>query len=234
MEQSDKDFLDALNRRVRINEALRPDLLLAEIAGNEWYFEDVISDLTDEDPPSPVTERTEPIAIDEYLGIYLPEERRIKVFLKNVEPAGKRIKCDPEALRYVVHYHEQAHAIVHLGVSLDEKARALTDDQFRRDRFGELTSRFCAIEHALHEHLAQLMTYHALLRVREKLHDVSADLADDLLAAFTNLSKYQPAAYRVEPYLDVPLQRVIGSISLIRTGDLAGRLKPWRTIMQWK
>lgn len=209
-------------------------MLLTEISDDDCYLVDPRGGPTSEDPPRPVPERAETIGIDDYLGLYLPEEQLIKVFSKNIDVTSKRLNCSPFVLRYVVHYHEQAHALVHLGTYRKQKDKALTNGDFLREQLRDVTARFHRIEEGLQECLAQLLAYHAVQRVGEKLRRIGEhDLAADFLTVFATLMKIQPPRYRVEQYLEVPAERIIGSIELLRTGDLAARMSPWSTIMKW-
>ena len=229
-EDLSKTVMD-LNQVAQLYEVLRPDLLLPKVTDDYWYFED-ISGPTNEEPPEIVTDTTEPITIDRYLGLYLPERQEIKIFDENIQIVSRKLSCEPEVLQYVVRYHEQAHAIIHLGVNQQDRTRALADQDFRRQRLGELTSRFVKIDEDLGEHLAQLLTYHALLEVGNKLHELSLKSRfDSLLDVFEQLMNYQPAHYRVRPYLEVPRQRIVNTISLIKKGYLVGKLDPWLTII---
>ena len=84
------------------------------------------------------------------------------------------------------------------------------------------------------------MAHHQAVEQRlKKLSEDSEDrivckAAGRMLNIFNNLMRRQPREYRVEPYLEVPLERLRGTIQLIKKEELAGKVEPWREIMSWK
>src|SRR2546425_7341709 len=138
-------FMDALNQQVELYQSLRPDLLVVKVVGYSWYLDDATGGPTDESPPKLLMPETELIEIDEYLGLYLPSERKIKVFRENVRRAAEMLGCQERDLEYVVWYHEQAHAILHLGVPQDDRLRSLRDLDYKTHRLQELTETFDAV-----------------------------------------------------------------------------------------
>lgn len=233
--QSASEFGELLDRANRLYQALRPDLVTPTAAGYQCYFRDLRGGSTDESPPRMLTKDSELITIDEYLGIYIPSERQIKIFKANIITAAEMLGCEEEDLTYIVRFHEHAHAAIHLGVTDGERAQGILNAKLARSQFQSLTKVFARIEPFLQEHLAQLVTYHVLRTLCDtSQEDVVCEAAHRMLDVFSKLMRRQPPAYRVEPYLEASLERLRGSIHLIRKGYLVGKFDPWSEIMSWK
>ncbi len=85
----------------------------------------------------------------------------------------------------------------------------------------------------MHEHLAQLVTYHVLKRVSESFApEIVVNAAHRMLDVFNKLMRRQPASYRVDRYLGTPLTRLNGTIRLIKEESLAGTFTAWKNIME--
>lgn len=229
MQSEGSDMLERLNRRARQNDKLRADLLVRRVAGYE-YLIDPYGGQTNEPPPKPVPRDAELLTIDEYLGIYLPSGQHCKVFSRNVKVAAEMLGCSESDLEWVVRYHEEAHAVVHLGVPWSQRLRALKEEDYRAARLDELTASWNAIEPDLNEQLAQLLAYHCLKDLAAT-KDV-ADKADRMLDVFKKLMLRQPPCYNIRPYLEVSVDRLRVGLQLIKEGLLAPRLDPWGRLMR--
>jgi len=195
---------------------------------------------TDDKPPLQLCHTTEIIPIDGFLGLYDLEERKITIFNKGIERASKELRCNPEHLRYIVRLHEWSHAILHLGVDQEtaDKVYATKYDP-NNSTANKIIYRkqgkvYKSIENALHESLAQLLTYHSLKTAKENASKMEAKIViDKMLELFVKLCKCQPPEYRVEKYLDVPLTRLSESIRLIRKNWLKGVFDAWISVITW-
>lgn len=213
---------------------IRPDLLVKETAGFDAYVEDPKIEMTNEQPPVVLNDDDEVITIDDYLGVYLPEEKRVKVFSKNIETASKILECTALSLEYVVRYHEHAHAVIHLGTDRKNRIKALNNAEHKEQQLKELTEKYYRIEPNLHEQLAQLLTYHTLQSIKLKQkNDERKGVAQSLINTFERLSKRQPPQYRISSFINTPLQRIIDSLHFIRRGWLVGEIEPWKRMMLW-
>ncbi|HNK15496.1 MAG TPA: hypothetical protein PKH05_16550 [Nitrospira sp.] len=52
-----------------------------------------------------------------------------------------------------------------------------------------------------------------------------------MLDIFNKLMQRQPSEYRVERYLNAPLERLNTTIRLIKNKSLVGQFEPWNEIM---
>ena len=112
---------------------------------------------TEEDPPiSMASDEMErgPIEIDGLLGMYLPDQRLIKIYLRSIEVVSRSIRVEAEDLQFVVRAHEYAHALVHLGTEYAPKEW----DNFIADRL----EFFSKVSEEAHEFLAQLIAWQPL------------------------------------------------------------------------
>lgn len=232
---SASEFRELLDRHNPLSKALRPETDTPVIAGYECYFKDPRGGITDESPPSILTKESELLTIDEYLGIYIPLTRQIKVFKQNIEIAAAMLDCQEDDLTHIVQFHEHAHAAIHLGVNDEERTKGILNAKFRRSRLQSLNKAFARIEPFLQEHLAQLVTYHVLRTLSDaSQEEIVYKRAHRMLDVFSRLMRRQPPAYRIDPYLEVPLERLQGTIQLMRKEYLVGKVVPWREIMSWK
>lgn len=232
---SASEFGEQLNHANRLYQALRPDVVTLMVSGYQCYLTDPRGGITDEPPPRMLTKDSELITIDEYLGIYIPSDRQIKIFKANIITAAEMLSCEEEDLAYIVRFHEHAHAAIHLGVTGGERTQGILNAKHARSQFQSLTKVFVGIEAFLQEQLAQLVTYHVLRMLCDTSQEEAVcEAAHRMLDVFSSLMRRQPSAYRVEPHLEVSLERLRGSIHLIRKGHLVGKLDPWSEIMSWK
>jgi|GEM_PF-3457289 len=219
-------------------EVLRiPFQVLQKVINYQYVF--VISKFpkevpSNEEPPRKLGKGGEIIPIDEYLGLYEPKKMKITIFNKGIENAGNIIKCNPHHLRYIVKLHEYSHALIHIGFSEDDRLRILKDENYWDEQFSRTTQIYISIEDRLHEHLAQLLTHHSLILIREDArYDEAKEALNRMIETFFELNKHQPPEYRVDNYLEVPKHRIIESISLLKKGWLKGVFDAWSTIIKW-
>jgi hypothetical protein len=192
---------------------------------------------TDDEPPKSVHEASEIIPIDEFLGLYDHEKMKIVIFNKGIEWASGKLNCYPELLRYIVKVHEWAHAILHVGVDQGTESEVIAtkfDPEVTSEIYRKQGEIYESIEYKVHEVLAQLLTYHSLQMSKEKATKRESKMVlDKMIELFLELSKHQPREYRVDRYLDVPLERLSESIHLIRKGWLKGIFDAWNTVIAW-
>jgi len=174
-------------------EALRPPYqVIHKLVNYEYEF--VISKfpkevISDETPPKELGERTEIIPIDGYLGLYEPKETKITIFNSSIEDASKLIKCNPEHLKYIVRLHEWSHALVHIGFSKSKRLAILKDDNLWSKELAEATKIYTSIEDRLHEHIAQLLTYHSLTLIRQDAkYEESREILNNIIKIFLELN----------------------------------------------
>jgi len=189
---------------------------------------------SDETPPRELGERTEIIPIDECLGLYEPKKTKITIFNRGIEDASKLIKCNPEHLKYIVRLHEWSHALVHIGFCESKRLAVLKDENLWDKELAEATKIYTSIEDKLHEHIAQLLTYHSLTLISQDAeHEESRKILNNIIKIFLELNKRQPPYYRIDEYLDVPRNRIIQSITLLKKGWLKGVFDGWKTVIKW-
>jgi hypothetical protein len=188
----------------------------------------------EQEPPIKMDERSEIIPIDGYLGMYDPQLREITIFNKGIRNASEIIDCIPDDLTYIVRLHEWSHALIHIGLDKDGRLKAVRDDTYWIDLLEKLTSIFLSIETTLHEHLAQLLTYHALSELyQDAEHEEAKDVISRIMTTFQELNKRQPPEYIVDDYLEVAKARIIESISLLKREWLKGSFEAWSTVVKW-
>lgn len=224
--------LDVLNH---LNQKRRPELITLPVIGYECYLKDPGDGLTDDPPPKLLTRDTDVITIDEFLGTYDPDKQRITLFESNIKKAADILGCREDDLQYIVRYHEHAHAALHLGVDEKERIKGIQGGRFTASRLRQLTKVYTNIEPFLHEHLAQLITYQVLKNLSQSGEDeLVCRAASRMLDVFNKLMQRQPSAYRVERYLNVPLERLNVTIRLIKEQSLVGQFESWKKIMNLK
>jgi len=189
-----------------------------------------------DDPPKLFSEKSEIIEIDGCLGFYNPEEREITTFVKGIEKASQIIGCKAVHLEHIVRLHEYSHAIVHIGLSEDDRQRGARENNYLRTFLEQATTIYNSIEHSLHEHLAQLLTHHSLKILREGArHPIAQDAIDQRIKAFKKLNSYQPAEYRLrDEDRRVPRDKIIRALDLLKSRQLWCTFEAWSTIIYWK
>ena len=230
------EFIEGLDILKHLHNKLTPDVIVREVIGYPCYLKDIMGPPADDPPPPPLLSNDdELLTIDIFLGTYNSANRSIKLFSENIQKAARLLDCEEEDLEYVVRFHEHAHALIHLGVTEADRWEGLKNGRIAASRLKRLTTIYNQIDPFLHEHLAQLVTYQVLKKLSEDSEDhIVYKAAGRMLDIFNNLMRRQPRAYRVEPYLEVPLERLRGTIRLIKKEELAGKVEPWREIMSWK
>jgi hypothetical protein len=149
--------------------------------------------------------------IDVLYGSYNPRTRSIEIYVDNIVRDAAQYGEYADVLQ-IVRLHEYAHAIVHLGVRLDQIAAVLgsigkagvTDwDAFVENR----TRAYEAIDIASHEFLAQAITIAWIASLPDESH------RQRLRATFEALEKKQPPEYVVSDDLKhIVLQAVDWSL----------------------
>jgi len=85
----------------------------------------------------------------------------------------------------------------------------------------------------LHERLAQLLTLHALKRLRANARAAEARAAlDSRIHAFEQLAQRSPTDYRIDKYASVSRERIRDSIGLLNEGGIVG-LNAWDRVVTW-
>jgi hypothetical protein len=138
---------------------------------------------SDEEPPLAVPDDSETFPIDDYLGRYLPQERRIVIYTRAVLATAARMSCNPAHIRQVVVAHEYAHAILHLGFD---------DNGNQCD-----TAAYMSIDDRIHESIAQLLTARVIEARIAGTNDEQANAAWRQLGSvvFPDLERRQSALY---------------------------------------
>jgi len=189
---------------------------------------------TKEEPPRELDEKAEIIPIDEYLGRYEPKMRKITIFDKGIDNASRIIRCDPKYLKYIVRLHEWSHALIHIGLGENDRLKALDEDSYWEECLKQSNQIYVSIEAKLHEHLAQLLTYHSLNLLREDAkHKEAKEVINRIIETFLELNTRQPSEYVVDDYLGVPQDRVIQSVGMLKKVWLKGVFDAWNIIMKW-
>lgn len=189
---------------------------------------------TEDDPPIKLGESAEIIPIDEFLGLYSPDKQEIIIFQKGIKEASDKLKINPKHLEFIVRVHEWAHAIFHLGVSENDRYKILRDDSYWDVILDTSTKLFKKIEHNLHEYLAQILTLYCVQSLkRASKTDQGKQVLERIEQTFHHLSAHQPSEYQIHDLLDVPRERILKSIMLLRNRSLVGRAEPWKTVVTW-
>lgn len=143
-------------------------------------------------PNAPEQERWRPI--DVLYGSYNPASRLIEIYVDNIRRDASLFGDFADVLQ-IVRLHEYAHAIVHLGIRLNQVidileaigANGCTDWNTFLDERGRT---FEEVDVASHEYLAQAITLAALGRLRD-------GQAERVKATFDALEARQPPQYVV-------------------------------------
>jgi len=220
-----------------VSQVLRPAYqLIPGVLGHQYNFAigfGPSEHTTDEEPPRRLGPREEIIPIDEYLGLYEPADRKITLFSQGIHDTAERLNCNPMHLNQIVKLHEYAHALLHLGLTAEQRQQIVKNPQ-ESDVFCACTALFQNIDNVLHENLAQLLTLHAL---QKSANDATIPQAQKTLAkiidTFHALAQRQPNEYRIDDYLDVPLSRIEKGFGLIKRQWLIGNIEAWKTVLKW-
>jgi len=213
-----------------------PSALLESLADLEYVFvndgsPDEIH--SDDEPATKPDKMGDIIPIDKYLGLYEPDKRQITIYNKSIETASKIISRNSKHLRYVVRLHEWSHAFIHISFSKSDNQQILIDKSNWEKLLENATQIYASIDDELHEHLAQLLTYHALNKLlRDAEHDKSKEAIEHIIEVFQELNRRQPPQYMVDDYLNVPKTRIIKSIILLKKGWLKGKFEAWDTVIK--
>lgn len=100
-------------------------------------------------------------AIDNLLGAYFPNERRVVLYRRMIGHAAKVLAVDEDSLTTVVFVHETVHAFSHLGRDLDHT--------YWRTFAIPLATTIDGTPSRLHETIAQYFTYKLLERLQDEL-----------------------------------------------------------------
>jgi hypothetical protein len=135
-------------------------------------------------------------------------------------------------LYFVVDLHERAHAALHLCVHPSKIGRFHEDDVWN-SYVAKATEWFDWIEPHLHEKLAQLISYQALLHYKATAHDQEElDTANRRIETFSKLMNRAASRYQIQNLMSVPKARLDASILLLRERKIVG-LDAWETVMTW-
>jgi hypothetical protein len=189
---------------------------------------------TEDDPPVKLDKRAEIIRIDGFLGLYSPDRQEITIFKKGIQVASDMLRVNPEHLKIIVRIHEWAHSIFHLGVTEKDRLKILKDDSYWSAVLNTSTQLFKEIENSLHELLAQILTFHCIQDLKQNAKTAQGkQTLEKVEETFHRLSSHQPPEYRIDDLLDVPRDRILKSIGLLKNRSLAGKAETWKTVVTW-
>ena len=126
---------------------------------------------------SPWHGQVDEIEIDKMLGVYVPQEKLVRLYVVEIRAAADNLNIKFDDLLHVVRYHEAGHAVTHLG--RDGAGQCMTVEEFNGLDGGLNPS-------PLVESFAQCL---CRLLCEEDERKVLTD-------AFDRLEKKQPPAYR--------------------------------------
>lgn len=134
--------------------------------------------------------------MDILYGCYNTRYRAVEIYVNNIRQAAHEYGIPAEDLTEVVRIHMHGHAIIHLGVGVDELPSELLKLGNKGDTdWGEFALRrrtwFEGQSEEFHEGLAQAVTYAALSSIR------SAERVERLRKAFDALEARQPLSCRL-------------------------------------
>ena len=201
------------------------------------------SEISSDDNPPGWAKRDEIWTIEELLGLYDSQKRKITIFKKGIEHVAQQLLVKSFYVEYVVRIHEWGHAGFHLGVDQNKsaelaKASLNNDKNTERAMCNKLTEIYSSVDSHVHEQIAQSITWLALekLRADATIDDVKKACAL-LLETFNALTLRQPQRYRLDQLRHLErnqLQsRLRALIKLIRDGGVRGEQETWDTIMPW-
>lgn len=189
---------------------------------------------TKDDPPVKLGKRAEIIPIDKFLGLYSPDRQEIIIFQKGIQEASKILHVNPKHLEIIVRLHEWAHAVFHLGVTDNDRLKILKDDSYWIDVLESSTKLFKEIEIELHEVLAQILTLYCVQNMKRDSKTLQGNQAlERIEQTFYHLSSRQNPEYCINNLLDVPKERILESINLLKSRSLIGKIEPWKIVVKW-
>ena len=154
------------------------------------------------------------------LGRYLPSSFRVEIYVDRVRQVAERLGEHYLYVSQVVRIHEWAHAVVHVGQPHELPAGLFrANEDARRSALDEAGSLWGRILSDLHEQIAQLMSYHATERVRQRTF-AGAPQAGNLARAFEKLCRLLPSAYRIDAIKEIDVKRVSDVFDMLKRGQL--------------
>jgi len=186
-----------------------------------------------EEPPIRLDERFDIIPIDGVLGLYTPATQRITIFRKGILRVAEILNVLEDDLAFVVRLHEWNHALVHIGLLQADRLRVTADDSLWPSCLEEATTLFKELDPELHERLAQLLTSHGLrtMQALSTLPEAKATL-ERIADSLKKLTRRAPREYQIDEYVEVPKDRIVKSIRLLKSRSLVG-LSTWDTVIKW-
>jgi len=189
---------------------------------------------TEDDPPRPISQNNDIIPIDELLGLYSYPEQRITIFNKGIREASEILSVNFDCLKFIVRIHEWSHAILHLGVSDQDRSYLLRDESLWATQLQKADNLFQGTEDTLQEYLAQMLTLYSIQSLKERASsEQSQAVADQIHDIFHVLAKRQPSQYQTKEFAAIPKRRILESIRLLKNGWLVGKTEPWKLIITW-
>lgn len=186
-----------------------------------------------DEPPVRISKKTEQIPIDGVLGTYDPIKRAITIYEKGIGDVSALLQVKVDDLKYVVRIHEWAHAIVHLGFLADERIKLLRDDSNWMDAQERATLWFQKLEPALHEKLAQMLTFYVLRSLEEDARlEESKLVIRRIRTVFDRLTARAPSEYQISHLVLAPRSRLPEGVELLKSNTLLG-LQAWEKVMTW-
>jgi len=188
---------------------------------------------SDDEPPTKLREPTEVILIDHFLGTYEPETLQITIFQKAVEQVAAALKVRAADVKFVVRLHEWGHALLHLGLTRDERDRIIQDEALWPNHLATATEWALDLDPSLHERLVQLLVHHGLTWLRNKASLAPSRTAiERITTTFDQLTRRAPSEYHINKFVDVPSPRLLASIELLKARALIGS-SAWETVVTW-
>ncbi len=213
-----------------------PFQIVQQVVNYEWAFptSHCPSEIkSNEEPPIRLGKRVDAIEIDGVLGLYTPATQQIIIFRKGIVRVADILEVREHDLTFVVQLHEWAHALVHVGLSEDERLRLLGDESLWPNCLNDATTLFEELDPELHERLAQILTFHGLESMQAAATLPEALTALERIAeTFNKLTRRSPRKYQIDDYVKVPKDRIVQSIRLLKSRSLIG-FPAWDTVVRW-
>lgn len=138
------------------------------------------------------------LPIDVLFGTYHPRSLRVTIFYEQIQHySSKVLGCSPELLEWIVRVHEYAHGIVHLGLTSEAHRElaigSIESRSWETSYAGHLRTRteeFLNVDKAIHEQVAQAITWITLNRA-------NLAQAKEMQDLFQKLMQLQPWEYRL-------------------------------------
>jgi hypothetical protein len=210
--------------------------IVEEAVDNHWTFPVIHRPSEEESNKQPLlglSKHPDEIAIDGLLGLYTPSTHGITIFRRGISRVAEILKASKDDLTQIVQLHEWAHALLHIGLEREDCVSVARDQSQWAERIGWMDKWFNGLDPVLHERLAQVLTHRGLLCLKNQASIPEARASvDRLIGVFERLMRRSPSAYRIDKFVDIPKNRIISSICLLKSGGLIGA-DAWETVVTW-